>query len=107
MLALRFSFGGGMCNICVAYLGLPVLTFCTVRAGDYIDHSAASVTGETPVTVRMHKESDFSLKGQSAISMDQALALYYNDVVRNVVTFANSDGTYDDLLAYMKRRKLL
>jgi hypothetical protein len=82
---IGMSFGGGMCNVCVAYLGLPVLTFCTVRAGDYIDHSAASVTGETPVTVRMHKESDFSLKGQSAISMDQALALYYNDVVRTVV----------------------
>jgi SpoVK/Ycf46/Vps4 family AAA+-type ATPase len=29
------------------------------------------------------------------------------EAARNVVTFANSDGTYDDLLAYMKRRKLL
>lgn len=29
------------------------------------------------------------------------------DAARNVVSFANSDGTYDDLLAYMKRRKLV
>ena len=29
------------------------------------------------------------------------------EAARNVVTFANSDGTYDELLAYMKRRKLL
>jgi SpoVK/Ycf46/Vps4 family AAA+-type ATPase len=29
------------------------------------------------------------------------------EAARNVVTFANSDGTYDDLLAYMKRRKLM
>jgi SpoVK/Ycf46/Vps4 family AAA+-type ATPase len=29
------------------------------------------------------------------------------EAARNVVTFANSDGTYDELLEYMKRRKLL
>lgn len=28
------------------------------------------------------------------------------EAARNVVQFANADGTYDDLLAYMKRRKL-
>ena len=54
---IGMSFGGGMCNICLAYLGLPVLTVATTRAGDYIDHSAASVTGETPTTVRLHKEN--------------------------------------------------
>ena len=26
---IGMSFGGGMCNICVAYLGLPVLTVAT------------------------------------------------------------------------------
>ena len=79
------SFGGGMCNVCVSYLGLPVLTFCTVHAGDYIDHSAASVTGETPTTVRLYKESEFSLKRITNSSMDQALAVYYGDVIRSVV----------------------
>ena len=54
---IGMSFGGGMCNICLAYLGLPVLTVATTRAGDYIDQSAASVTGETPTTVRLHKEN--------------------------------------------------
>ena len=54
---IGMSFGGGMCNICLAYLGLPVLTIATTRAGDYIDQSAASVTGETPTTVRLHKEN--------------------------------------------------
>ena len=37
---IGMSFGGGMCNMCVAYLGLPVLTVATSRAGDYIDQSA-------------------------------------------------------------------
>src|SRR6266852_5658467 len=57
------SICGGMCNICLAYLGLPVFTLATTRAGDYIDHSAASVTGETPTTVRLHKENGFPLNG--------------------------------------------
>jgi SpoVK/Ycf46/Vps4 family AAA+-type ATPase len=29
------------------------------------------------------------------------------DVARNVAEFANSDGTYDDLVAYMKQRRLI
>lgn len=83
---IGISFGGGMCNVCVAYLGLPVLTFCTPRAGDYIDHAAASVTNETPTTVRLHKESDdFSLTGLTPHAVDQALSVYYNDVVSGVV----------------------
>ena len=38
---IGMSFGGGMCNICLAYLGLPVFTIATTRAGDYIDQSAS------------------------------------------------------------------
>ena len=28
------SFGGGMCNVCLAYLGLPAVTFSTTRASN-------------------------------------------------------------------------
>ncbi len=83
---IGISFGSGMCNICVAYLGLPVLAFSTVRAGDYIDRSAAAVTGKTPTTVRLHKEEFFGLNGFSSNSMDQALSVYYNDMIRGVVS---------------------
>lgn len=82
---IGMSFGGGMCNICVAYLGLPVLTVATTRAGDYIDQSAASVTGETPTTVRWHKEnsreSGFSLDRADGNAIDRALSVYYADVM--------------------------
>lgn len=87
---IGMSFGGGMCNICVAYLGLPVLTVATTRAGDYIDQSAASVTGETPTTVRLHKEnaaeSGFGLDGSAGGSIDRALTIYYGDVIETAVT---------------------
>ena len=82
---IGMSFGGGMCNICLAYLGLPVLTVATTRAGDYIDHSAASVTGETPTTVRLYKEnateSGFVLDGAAGGAIDHALSIYYADVI--------------------------
>lgn len=82
---IGMSFGGGMCNICLAYLGLPVLTIATTRAGDYIDQSAASVTGETPTTVRLHKENTvdkgFTLDGAPGTSVDRALSVYYADVI--------------------------
>ena len=86
---IGMSFGGGMCNICLAYLGLPVLTTATTRAGDYIDQSAASVTGETPTTVRLHKEnaaeSGFALDGAAGGSIDRALSVYYADVIETAV----------------------
>jgi hypothetical protein len=86
---IGMSFGGGMCNICLAYLGLPVLTVATTRAGDYIDHSAAAVTGETPTIVRLHKEnaaeSGFSLNGGGGGAIDRALSVYYADVIETAV----------------------
>ena len=78
---IGISFGGGMCNVCVAHMGLPVVQLATVRAGDYIDHNAASVTGETPSTVRLRKETEFSLDAPSGDPVDQALAGYYSDVI--------------------------
>ena len=78
------SFGGGMCNVCIAYLGMPALSFCTAQAGDYIDTSTASVTSETTANVRLYKESGFSINGLSQKSIDQALSVYYCDMIRGI-----------------------
>lgn len=83
---IGISFGAGMCNVCLSYLGLPVVAFSTTRGGDYIDYSTASVTGETPTTVRLAKESDaFKLNGKAKTSIDQALSVYYRDIIQTVV----------------------
>ncbi|MEZ5931285.1 MAG: hypothetical protein R3F54_04940 [Alphaproteobacteria bacterium] len=83
---IGISFGGGLCNVSVAYLGLPILSFSTERAGDYIDQSAAKVTGQTPTTVRLHKESkDFRIGDNGAAGLDQALTIYHRDVINHVV----------------------
>ncbi len=83
---IGISFGAGMCNVSVSYLGLPVVQFSTTRAGDFIDYSASSVTGETPTTVRMRKESEtFKLNGKShGSSVDQALSVYYRDIIQTI-----------------------
>jgi hypothetical protein len=82
---IGISFGGGMCNVCIAYLGLPVLSFATIRAGDYIDHSAAAVSGMTPTTVRLHKEKAFKLESALDNNVDHALSVYYFDMIKCVV----------------------
>jgi hypothetical protein len=91
---IGMSFGGGMCNICLAYLGLPVLTVSTTRAGDYIDQSAASVTGETTTTVRLHKENnadaDLAVNGSAGSSIERALSVYYADVIETAVAALQS-----------------
>jgi len=79
------SFGGGMCNVCLAYLGLPAVTFSTTRAGDYIDRSAATASGGTIASVRLRKEAGFTLNGLSANPLDQALSVYYADVIKTAV----------------------
>jgi len=83
---IGISFGAGMCNVCLSYLGLPVIQFSTTRAGDFIDYSASSVTGETPTTVRMRKESEgFKINGAAhGSSIDQALSVYYRDIIQTV-----------------------
>ncbi len=83
---IGMSFGGGLCNVSVAYLGLPILNFCTTRAGDYIDESASKVTGQTTTTVRLHKESNDFRVGQNGVNgIDQALTIYHRDIIKHVV----------------------
>src|SRR6266851_1046556 len=49
------SCGGGLCNVCLAYLSVPVLSFSIPKAGDYIDSNTATVTGERANRVRIEK----------------------------------------------------
>ena len=92
---IGISFGGGLCNICMTYLSVPVITFSVAKAGDFIDSSAASVTGDLANRIRMAKETSFYLNGQFADKAHQVLGVYYDDMIQSVVTalkdaFANA-----------------
>jgi hypothetical protein len=92
---IGISCGGGLCNICLAYLSVPVLSFSVPKAGDFIDSSAASMTGEMATRVRLTKEDSFYINGHFADKLHQVLNVYYDDMIRSLVTamveqFSNS-----------------
>jgi hypothetical protein len=92
---IGISCGGGLCNVCVAYLSVPVLSFSIPRAGDYIDTSAAAITGERANRVRIAKEDSFHFNGHFADKLQQALSVYYDEMIQSLVggmkqAFSNS-----------------
>ena len=80
------SCGGGLCNVCLAYLSVPVVSFSVPKAGDFIDSSAAAVTGERSHLIRLAKEDSFHFNGFFADKMQQAISVYYDDMIQTLVT---------------------
>jgi hypothetical protein len=83
---IGISCGGGLCNVCLSYLSVPVLSFSIPKAGDFIDSSAASVTGERPNRIRIMKEQSFYLNGHFENKLQQVLSVYYDDMIQALVT---------------------
>ncbi|MEO6394200.1 MAG: hypothetical protein ABIP75_20265, partial [Pyrinomonadaceae bacterium] len=82
---IGISCGGGMCNVCVAFLSVPVLSFSVAKAGDYIDASAAAAVGESQTKVRMIKEDALNLSHASKDKIEDALHIYYEDVLQTLI----------------------
>jgi hypothetical protein len=83
---IGISCGGGLCNVCLAYLSVPIISFSIPKAGDYIDSSAASITGERANRIRLTKEDSFHFNGFFADKVHQVLGVYYDDMIRSLVT---------------------
>lgn len=79
------SLGGGLCNVCLAYLSVPVVSFSIPKAGDFIDSSAASMTGERANRIRLTKEDSFHFNGFFADKVHQVIGVYYDDMIRSLV----------------------
>ncbi len=82
---IGISCGGGLCNVCLAYLSVPVVSFSISKAGDFIDRSAATVTGERANRIRLAKEDSFHFNGFFAEKIQQVLGVYYDDMIRSLV----------------------
>lgn len=80
------SCGSGLCNACLAVLSVPVLTFAVPKAGDFIDHQAAAVTGDLATRLRVIKESSFRLNGLTNDRTANALTVYYHEVIANLTS---------------------
>ncbi len=79
------SCGGGLCNVCFAYLSVPIASFSMGKAGDYIDTSAAAVTGERATRLRILKEDSFHMNGYFADKIHQVIGVYYDEMIKDVV----------------------
>lgn len=83
---IGISIGGGLCNVCMSYLAVPVIAFSIPKAGDYIDSSAASVTNEMPTRIRLLKENSFVFGGVQTEKTQQVISVYYDDLIQSLVT---------------------
>ena len=86
---IGISAGGGMCNACLAYLSVPVVSFSTSKAGDFIDKSVGSVTGESATRVKMIKEQSLDLAHSPKDKLEEALHIYYDEVIHTLITTLN------------------
>ncbi len=82
---IGISCGGGMCNVCVSFLSVPMLAFSIPKAGDYIDTSVAAVVDETATRVRLIKEESLDLSRQPKDKIMGALHIYYEDVLQSLI----------------------
>lgn len=82
---IGISCGGGMCNVCVSFLAVPVVSFSIAKAGDYVDTSASMATGESQPKVRDYKEHQLDLSRAPRDKIENALHIYYEDVLRSLI----------------------
>jgi hypothetical protein len=82
---IGISCGGGLCNVCLSYLSVPVFSFSIPKAGDFIDASSAAVTGDRATHIRLIKEESFHFNGHFSEKVHQALTVYYDDMIHAIV----------------------
>jgi len=61
------------------------VTFSITKGGDYLDDAVASVTGMVNTRVRSFKENGFDLKRSPSNSVEDALQVYYDDLIVTLV----------------------
>ncbi|PLX49723.1 MAG: hypothetical protein C0613_06595 [Desulfobulbaceae bacterium] len=82
---IGISMGGGMCNICLSYLSVPVLSFSIQRGGDYIDSMVGASVGEPATRIKMIKEGSLNLARSPQDRVETALDIYYVDLVSHLL----------------------
>ena len=75
---IGISIGGGMCNICFAYLSIPAVTYSIQMGGDYIDKMVAGSVGESPATIKSIKEKELDLSCKPKNNIEHGLHACYD-----------------------------
>lgn len=88
---IGISCGGGMCNVCFAFMSVPVFSFSISKAGDYIDKAVASVTNELPTRIRVIKEESLDLSKPPRDKYESAMHIYYEEMILTLVEGLRSE----------------
>jgi len=83
---IGLSFGGGMVNVCLSFMSVPIFKFSVTKAGDWIDQQVAMAVNETAGRVSAIKESSLDLSKQKGLTkIEKALSIYYNHLIEYVI----------------------
>ncbi|MGB5985045.1 MAG: hypothetical protein WBG37_07040 [Desulfobacterales bacterium] len=82
---MGISAGGGMCNVCLSYLSVPMISFSLNKGGDYIDEAVASVTSEVSTRIRKIKETELDLTRKPRNDIEDALHIYHEDLISTLI----------------------
>lgn len=82
---IGISCGAGLCNVCMAYISVPILSFSIPKAGDYIDRLAAMAVGEHTNRIRVIKEESLNLVDAPKNRIERALHIYYEDMILSLI----------------------
>jgi hypothetical protein len=98
------SFGGGMCNVSVSFMSMPMITFSVPKSGDYIDRNVAEVLGERNTTrVRLFKEENLDLSRQPQDDLTRALHIFYEDVLQTLIDRLRAEFKHSSQLPKVDR----
>ncbi|WP_420266355.1 hypothetical protein [Candidatus Magnetominusculus dajiuhuensis] len=82
---IGISMGGGMCNVCLSYLSVPVVTYSIQKGGDYIDEMTSLEVGEPATKIKVVKEESLDLSVLPKNKLELSMHLYYNDLINHLV----------------------
>ena len=88
---IGISCGGGMCNVSISFMAMPVVSFSIPKGGDYIDSNVAEVLNETFTRVRLFKEEKLDLFRPAKDDLSRALNIYYEDVLQTLIDRLRSE----------------
>jgi hypothetical protein len=101
---IGISFGGGMCNVSVSFMSMPMITFSVPKGGDYIDRNVAEVMGESNTTkVRLFKEEKLDLSRPPKDEMMSAFHIFYDDLMKTLIDRLRSEFSRSSQLPKLDR----
>lgn len=82
---IGISMGGGMCNVCLSYLSVPVITYSIQKGGDYIDAMVGVSVDVPATTIKVIKEEELDLSRPPKNRTETALVIYYEDLINQLL----------------------